>query len=45
MSCAVIKSRPPVHIIGIKEGAKNTGPYKELLENYGLNRRKNRREI
>lgn len=27
---------PPVHIMGIGEGAKNTGPYKELLDHYGL---------
>ncbi len=33
---APLKDRPPVHIIGIKEGSKNTGPYKELLEYYGL---------
>ncbi len=33
---APLNDKPPVHIIGIKEGAKNTGPYKELLEYYGL---------
>lgn len=33
---APLKDMPPVHIIGIKEGAKNTGPYKELLDYYGL---------
>lgn len=33
---APIKTAPPVHILGIKEGSKNTGPYKELLDHYGL---------
>jgi transketolase len=33
---APLKDKPPVHIIGIKEGSKNTGPYKELLDYYGL---------
>lgn len=30
------KQRPPVYILGIAEGSKNTGPYKELLHFYGL---------
>lgn len=30
------KGSPPVHIMGIPEGGKQTGPYKELLEYYGL---------
>jgi len=33
---AAVKGAPPVFIMGIPEGAKNTGPYKELLEYYGL---------
>lgn len=33
---APLRFKPPVHIIGIKEGAKETGPYKELLDHYGL---------
>lgn len=35
-SLASVKNAPPVYIMGIKEGAKNTGPYKELLDDYGL---------
>ena len=30
------RDAPPIHILGIPEGAKNTGPYKELLNFYGL---------
>lgn len=30
------KDAPPVYILGIAEGAKNTGPYRELLNFYGL---------
>lgn len=30
------KEKPPVYITGIPEGAKETGPYKELLDYYGL---------
>ena len=33
---APVRNAPPVHIMGIGEGAKNTGPYKELLDHYGL---------
>ena len=33
---APVKGSPPVYIMGIPEGAKETGPYKELLEHYGL---------
>lgn len=33
---APVKNSPPVYIKGIPEGAKETGPYKELLEYYGL---------
>ena len=33
---APVRNAPPVHIMGIREGAKNTGPYKELLDHYGL---------
>lgn len=33
---APVAKMPPVHILGIMEKAKNTGPYKELLEHYGL---------
>lgn len=33
---APVKDAPPVHIMGISEGAKNTGPYNELLDHYGL---------
>lgn len=35
-SLASIKNSPPVYIMGIPEGGKQTGPYKELLEFYGL---------
>ena len=27
---------PPVYIMGLREGVKETGPYKELLDHYGL---------
>ena len=33
---APVKCAPPIYIMGILEGAKSTGPYKELLEYYGL---------
>lgn len=33
---APLKNTPPVYIMGIKEGSKNTGPYKELLDYYEL---------
>ncbi len=33
---APVKNAPPVKIIGIRDGAKNTGPYQELLCDYGL---------
>ena len=33
---AGMKNTTPVQILGIPEGAKNTGPYKELLNFYGL---------
>ncbi len=33
---APVKNAPQVIIMGINEGAKNTGPYKELLDHYGL---------
>ena len=33
---ASVKDAPPVHIMGVEEGAKETGPYKELLDCYGL---------
>jgi transketolase len=33
---ASVKDTAPVHIMGIPEGGKETGPYKELLEYYGL---------
>ncbi len=33
---APVAGTPPVHILGIREKAKNTGPYEELLEHYGL---------
>lgn len=33
---APVKDSPRVINIGIKEGSKNTGPYKELLDHYGL---------
>jgi transketolase len=33
---ASLRGTPPVHIMGLAEGAKDTGPYKELLEHYGL---------
>ena len=33
---APVSCAPPVHIMGIQEGAKSTGPYQELLEYYGL---------
>ncbi len=33
---APVKGSPRVIRIGIKEGSKNTGPYKELLDHYGL---------
>jgi len=35
-SLADRKNKPPVYLLGIPEGAKNTGPYKELLNYYGL---------
>lgn len=31
-----IKSAVPLYIMGVKEGSKNTGPYRELLEEYSL---------
>lgn len=31
-----IKNVPPLHILGVKEGAKNTGPYYEVLDSYEL---------
>jgi transketolase len=34
--CLAASPVVPVHIIGVPEGAKQTGPYKELLEYYGL---------
>ncbi len=33
---APLPNTPPVHIIGVREKAKNTGPYEELLDHYGL---------
>jgi len=33
---APVKDAPPLYIMGIKEGSKTTGPYKEVLESYGL---------
>ncbi len=33
---ASVKDIAPIHIMGIPEGGKQTGPYKELLEYYGL---------
>lgn len=33
---ASVRNSPPVHIMGVPEGAKETGPYKELLDHYGL---------
>ncbi len=33
---ASVKGAPPVYIEGVPEGAKETGPYKELLDYYGL---------
>ena len=33
---AAEKDTAPLHIIGIPEGAVSTGPYRELLESYGL---------
>lgn len=33
---APLANMPPVYVLGIMEKAKNTGPYKELLEHYGL---------
>ncbi len=33
---APVKNSPRVISMGIKEGSKNTGPYKELLDHYGL---------
>lgn len=34
--CLAAEAQIPVHIMGIPEGAKETGPYKELLDYYGL---------
>lgn len=33
---APIKNAPPLYILGVNEGSKNTGPYSEVLESYGL---------
>jgi transketolase len=33
---APVANTPPIHILGVREKAKNTGPYVELLEHYGL---------
>ncbi|WP_373481481.1 transketolase family protein [Acetobacterium sp.] len=33
---ASIKNEAPIHIVGIADGSINTGPYRELLEAYGL---------
>ncbi|HZK71971.1 MAG TPA: transketolase C-terminal domain-containing protein, partial [Clostridia bacterium] len=33
---APIKSVTPLYIMGVKEGSKNTGPYKEILDYYSL---------
>lgn len=33
---ATIKGKAPIHIVGIADGSINTGPYRELLEAYGL---------
>lgn len=33
---AGVRNAPPISILGIPEGAKNTGPYKELLNFYDL---------
>ncbi len=35
-SLADVIGSPPVYIMGIPEGAKETGPYRELLDHYGL---------
>jgi transketolase len=33
---APVAGTPPLHIFGVEEGEKMTGPYKEVLEYYGL---------
>ena len=33
---APIKMSTPLYIMGVKEGSKNTGPYKEILDYYSL---------
>ncbi|WP_303868326.1 transketolase family protein [Acetobacterium wieringae] len=33
---AATKGKAPIHIVGIADGSINTGPYRELLEAYGL---------
>lgn len=33
---APIKMATPLYIMGVKEGSKNTGPYKEILDYYSL---------
>lgn len=35
-SVAAVKCNTPLYIIGVKEGSKVTGPYREILEYYGL---------
>jgi len=33
---APIKNAPPLYIMGVKEGSKTTGPYREVLDYYSL---------
>ncbi|MDK2809844.1 MAG: transketolase [Petroclostridium sp.] len=33
---APVKKATPLHIMGVSDGATNTGPYRELLESYSL---------
>jgi transketolase len=35
-SVSAMGEKAPVYVLGIQEGSKNTGPYRELLEYYSL---------